>query len=230
MTDNTMLESALPLRVQRPALYTLMIAGFIGTFGGALQYFQSGGAGPIEAWRIGCLLAALGLWSWAALEGAAIARTRRGRTPLTLAAQAFAYGYFWTVAMMLMQWGQNPVHINWSVYGISGVMFGGLMAFVSTERDMTPVDSFFDRTHAVDRSPLIRAMFFVWPVASVATVSWWVLQPAINEWHRGYLPAQMVLFAAIWPLSYDIAPAQRRMFTGFMGLGFALVLLAILTP
>jgi hypothetical protein len=195
-----------------------------------LQYFQTGGTGPIAAWRLGFLLAALGLWSWAALEGAAIARTRRGRTLLTVGAQAFAYGYFWTVAMMLMQWGQNAVHINWGVYGISGVMFGGLMALVKTDRDMSPVDSFFDRTHAVERSLLIRAMFFLWPIVSVAIITWWVLQPATTDWHSGYLPAQMVLFAAIWPLSYDIAPAQRRMFTGFMGLGFVLVVLAIFVP
>ena len=89
---------------------------------------------------------------------------------------------------------------------------------------------FFEDTHALHRGLLPRALFLVWPAVSVALMTSMVLQPAQTALPTVHIAVLMVLFAAIWPLPFDIKPAFRAMFMGLMSLGLALLGLVLLVP
>ncbi|MEM9579096.1 MAG: hypothetical protein AAF891_00300 [Pseudomonadota bacterium] len=224
------MAEALILRLRRPGLRTVSVAAGLGMLGAVLQYAMNGASGPLAPWRIGCLLTVLGLWSWAAMEGSVVAHARRGASRVTFLAQVFAYGYFLSVSLVLMQLGQVPLVQAWTSYGLGGLLFVLLMASAMTGRDVSGSDAFFEHEHALDRNTLSRALFLTWPVLSLVTITFMVTRPV----HQGHAPdvlaVLMVLFAGIWPLPYDISRSYRPAFVSFMVLGLILLLMVLTVP
>lgn len=223
--------SQVPLRLRQPGMYTLIVAAALGVFGASLNYSVTGGTGPLEPWRIGCLLGALGLWSWAAMDGAALARVRSNGAPEACLAQGFAYGYFFSAALVLMQIGETDFLRSWLMNGAIGMVFAAVIVGFPQSGRREGAEAFFEHTHALERGVLQRALFILWPPLSVSLVSWMAAQLAkTGAPSSTQISVLMVLFVAIWPLPFNVAPAYRRMFVGLMLLGLMLLTLVIVVP
>lgn len=49
-------------------------------------------------------------------------------------------------------------------------------------------------------------------------------------WSAQYVPMQMVVFAAIWPVPYAISPAFKGTYLKLVGLGLVLFFLVAIVP
>ena len=223
-------EESTSFRLRAPAAYTLCVAGFLGVFGAGLNFAMMEGAGPVEPWRVGCLLAALGLWTWAGLDGATLARARNPDEPVFRIAQAFAFGYFLCIALLLMQVGSYPLHLSWFVYAGAGLFFGALIAAMPVSQRAFDSSPFFDQQHALDRGLLIKTLFVTWPGIALGLVTYMVSLPSNARLDDIYILALMVLMAAIWPLAYDLTKPYRSTFRSLMALGALFVCCAVFVP
>lgn len=220
----------IPLRVRNPLRFTCGVASFLGIFGAMLHAIYDPGASALEPWRIGVLLATLTFWASPMLEACSIAHDRSRGSLASVLAYVFGYGYFWTIAVLLMQWGREPLLVNWGLFGISGVLFGLLLARNESRGKGLPADGFFQETHALHRSIPVRMLFVLWPFATIVGLTHLIANPPIGGWSPMYVPTLMLLCVTIWPLSFDVTPNYRKTYLSLIGLGAVGLAIAFLVP
>ncbi len=216
--------SDLPMRVRNPRAFTFYVAVFLGSLGYSLQVFAVIPSTTLAAWEIGALLGILVLWSQPSLEGCTLAFAKRERDPLSFAALAFGYGYFLAVCLVIMQWGSTSLTQSWIMFGVTGLIFGILLARAQSIKYAMQLEPLFQGPHAIERHLVIRVLYVVWPLAAIVGLTWVIVDTSAFGDLSHQVPVLMLMVLAIWPMSYDVSPTYRRVYLTNIALGAALLM------
>lgn len=159
------------LKQRYPLGFILAVAGMAAALVYILADFFGDGTSTLDPWRSAALVGTLVLWTFTTLEANALARLREGRRAWTFAACAYAFGYQWSVFMMLFQWNEATALTNFIAFGLAGAVFGSLLTYMSKPASMAPAARFFEEGHIINEGGLRAVVFKVWPFATLGILT-----------------------------------------------------------
>ena len=130
---------------------------------------------------------------------------------------AFHMGYFWAVGMIIVNWsGMEDAPRQLLTFGISGLFFGLITTSVRIWRPPHRVHDNFDIENGMTRSPIPKALYFLWPIITVPMIAGLLASPPTKGWDEGYFLFQLIFFGTLLPL-YPPNTGGLKMFGSGVG-------------